>query len=180
MVCGSIVFLYLCSSRVHQSLSTGRLHSQQGRIEIRISATVLIVLSVVTMVVGFTLVSGIVVSTLTLRSSGVVASASLGVYSDSACTQGLSAISWGTIDLGTSIMRTFYVKNTGNIGLRLSLAAANWSPPSANGPVVITWNQEGKLLSPNQVVSATVTLSVSTSTGSITDFGVDILISGEA
>jgi hypothetical protein len=132
------------------------------------------------MILGFTLVSAVVVSTLTLRTSGVVASASLGVYSDSSCAQSLTAVGWGTIDPGTSVVRTFYVKNTGSIGLRLSMTTTNWNPPSANGPVVVTWNQEGTLLSPNQIVLATVTLSVSTSTGSITDFGIDILISGEA
>ena len=38
--------------------------------------------------------SGAVVASQTVRTSGILATANLGVYSDSACTQSLSSIDW--------------------------------------------------------------------------------------
>lgn len=103
---------------------------------------------------------------------------SLGVYSDSACTQNLTSIDWGTLSPGGSVTRTIYVKNTGNTQITLSMTPANWNPASANGPITLTWNREGTTLSAGQSTSATLTLSVSSSISGITSFSVNIVISG--
>jgi len=137
-------------------------------------------LAVVLAVAGFTtlLVSGALLTSVTISTSGVLASANLGVYSDSACTQGLGPFSWGTISPGSSVTKTFYVKNLGSIPLTLSLSATNWNPTTANGPIALSWNKEGAALGAGQVTLATLTLTVSSSAGGFTNFSADAVVSG--
>jgi hypothetical protein len=111
-------------------------------------------------------------------SSGNVIAVNVGVYSDSDCTQNLTSIDWGTIAPGNSVTRTIYVKNTGNTQLTLSMTTTNWNPASADGPITITWNREGTTLDAGQVTTATLTLNVSEDINGITNFSVDIVITG--
>ena len=122
--------------------------------------------------------SGVLVSSQTIPNSGVITSANIGLYSDSSGTQSISSISWGTVTPGNIITRTLYVKNTGNIPLTLSMTKTNWIPTSANGPITLLWDRDSTLLNVNQVVAATLTLSVSSSTNGITTFSFNIIITG--
>jgi len=103
---------------------------------------------------------------------------SLGVYNNSACTQTLTSIDWGTLSPGGTVTRTIYVKNTGNTQVTLSMTKANWDPASANGTITLTWNREGTTLNAGQSTAATLTLSVSSSISGITSFSVNVVISG--
>jgi hypothetical protein len=122
--------------------------------------------------------SGALVSSKTVSSSGIIATATLGVYSDSACTQSLTSIDWGTISPGSSVTRTIYVKNLGTAQLTLSMTKTSWNPASANGPITLTWNRGGTVLAANQVATATLTLGVSSSISGIATFSVNIVITG--
>ena len=122
--------------------------------------------------------SGVLVTSKTIATSGVLATANLGLYSDSACTQSLGPFNWGTISPGGSAARTFYVKNLGSVQVTLSLSATNWSPASTNGPIALSWNREGARLAANQVTTATLTLSISSSAGGITNFSADAVVTG--
>jgi hypothetical protein len=113
-----------------------------------------------------------------IPSSGTVTAVNVGVYSNSACTQNLTSINWGTVSPGDSVTRTIYVKNTGNSQVTLSMTKTNWNPTSANGPITVTWNRESTTLVADQVTTATLTLSVSESVSGITDFSVEIVITG--
>lgn len=115
-----------------------------------------------------------------LSSNGTVSSsANLGVYSDSSCTQSTSSINWGTLTAGSVVSQVIYIKNTSSgLSLSLNMTTSNWSPPSANGPVTITWNQQGTDLQPGQVVAATITLTVSSTEVNITTFNAQINIGG--
>lgn len=106
-------------------------------------------------------------------------SANLGIYSDSACQNALTTINWGNIAPGGTTTQTVYVKNTGSgASLSLSLTTSNWTPSNANGPITITWNQENTRLAPGQSTAAIITLTVSTSITDITNFNVQITITG--
>jgi hypothetical protein len=122
--------------------------------------------------------SGTIVSSQSIQMSGIIASTNIGVYSDSACTQSLTSISWGTISPGASVTRTVYIKNLGTTSVTLSMSTANWNPTTANGPISLAWNQESTVLTANQVATATLTLSTSSTVNGITTFSVDIVISG--
>ncbi len=137
-----------------------------------------VVAVVLTAIFVTALVSGVRVSTRTISSRGVVSSANLGVYSDSACATALTSIGWGTVSPGGSATQTVYVKNIGNREITLSMAKSNWSPATADGPLAITWNQEGAMLIAGQVSAATLTLSVASSVSDIAAFSVDVVISG--
>jgi archaellum component FlaG (FlaF/FlaG flagellin family) len=116
-----------------------------------------------------------------LSSSGsvtVVATASLGLYSDSACTTPLTSISWGSLTPGGNKTQTLYIKNTGTVSLTLSMATSNWNPTTANGPITVTWNRAGTVLSSGQSTSAIITLVVSSGISDITNFNVQISITG--
>jgi hypothetical protein len=113
-----------------------------------------------------------------VSSSGTVTAVNVGVYSDLGCTQTLTSIDWGSIARGGSVTRTIYVKNTGDAQITLSMTKTSWNPPSANGPITLTWNKESTTLTAGQSTAATLILSVSSSISGITIFSVNIVITG--
>jgi hypothetical protein len=105
--------------------------------------------------------------------------ASMMIYSDPACTTAMSSIKWGTLAIGGKTTQMVYVKNTGSgVSLALNMTTSNWTPTSANGPITLTWNQEGTRLQPGQSVAATLTLAVSSTIVDVTNFNVQISIFG--
>lgn len=141
-------------------------------------------LALITIVFFSLFASGAIVTTRTISSTGTIASLSssqgLGIYSNSACTTAASSVDWGTISPGGSVTKTVYIKNTGSTTVTLGMSTSNWSPSTANGPITISWDQAGKTLARGQVVTATLTLKVSSSISGITTFGNSIVISGSA
>lgn len=135
----------------------------------------IIVLVIIAVSLTLTTLAAITISQ-SLGSSGQVnTSANLNVYSNSACTTPVSSVNWGTLTAGTNMTQTVYVKNTGTgLSLALSLGTSNWTPANANGPIALTWNQEGTRLQPGQSVAATLTLNISPSIADITNFSVQI------
>jgi hypothetical protein len=112
-------------------------------------------------------------------SSGtIIASSSIGVYSDSGCTIKMSSINWGFAAAGGSVNQIVYVKNTGTGTMTLSLAVSNWSPSTAGIYITIGWNQQGTQLSAGQSVPAMITLTVSSRITGVTTFSNTIAISG--
>ena len=121
---------------------------------------------------------GALVATRTISNSGSVTAVGVGVYSDSGCTTVLSAISWGAVNPGDVKTYTVYVKNTGTVPVKLNMTVSNWNPSSASSYITLTWNQEKSVLTAGQVVSAVLTLSVSSSVSGVTSFSFDITITG--
>lgn len=115
-----------------------------------------------------------------LPSSGNIAAINVGLYSDYECTQGLESLDWGDLAPGETVNRVIYLKNTGNTEISLSMTVANWNPSIANGPISLTWNREGALLSPGGVTTATLTLATDEDISGITAFSMSILIIGTA
>jgi hypothetical protein len=139
------------------------------------------VIALVIIAIALTLTTYAAISTSqSLPSNGqVTTSANLEVYSNSACTTPMSSINWGTLTAGANITQTIYIKNTGSgLALTLSMGASNWTPTGANGPITLTWNQAGTRLQPGQSVATTLTLSVSSNIADVTNFSVQINITG--
>ena len=113
-----------------------------------------------------------------ISSSGAVTAINVGVYSDSACTSELESMNWGTVSPGNSANMTIYLKNTGNAPITLSMTKTNWNPANADGPITLTWNRESATLDVDELTAATLTLSLSESISGITNFNVDIVITG--
>jgi hypothetical protein len=130
------------------------------------------------LVVGSALTYAALQVSFSIPTSGSVFAVNVGVYSDSACTQNLTSISWGSVSPGASVSLTVYVKNTGNTPIALSMATAGWSPAAANGPITIAWNKESAVLNASQSTAATITLSTSSAISGITDFSVNVIVTG--
>ena len=113
-----------------------------------------------------------------IGSSGTVTtSPNISVYSNSACTNDMTTISWGTITAGGSTTQTIYVKNTGTGTLTLSLSTTSWTPAQASSYITVSWDKQGTQLSAGQSIQATVTITVSPSITNITNFSNTISIS---
>jgi hypothetical protein len=124
------------------------------------------------------LTAGALVSSQTVPSGGTITAVNVGVYSNSQCTTNCTSIDWGMLSPGGSTTRTIYIKNTGTVPVTLSMATANWSPSNANNYLTVTWNRANNVLAAGSSVSATLTLTASSSAGSITNFSFDIVITG--
>ena len=124
------------------------------------------------------LTTGLVTTSQTVPTSGTVSSVNVGVYTDSGCTQNCTSISWGNLAPGSSITRTVYVKNTGNLPVTLSMTTNNWQPLSAPTYLTLTWNRANNVLNAGATLSATLTLTAAPNTGTITNFGFNIIITG--
>lgn len=141
----------------------------------KISMGTILTIAIVGMVVTAV---GALVATRTISNVGSVKAIGVGVYWDSSCTNPVSSINWG--ELQPSIMKnvTIYLKNEGNVKMKLSMTASNWSPAQASSYMTLSWNCENYVLNPGAVVSAVLTLSVSPNISGITSFRFDVIISG--
>jgi hypothetical protein len=114
-----------------------------------------------------------------LSSSGAITtSPNIGVFSDAACTQNMTTVTWGSVAAGTNVTQTIYVKNTGTGTLSLAMATSNWTPAGASTYITITWDKQNTQLSAGQSVTATLTLTVAANINGITTFSNGITISG--
>jgi hypothetical protein len=60
------------------------------------------------------------------------------------------------------------------------LTTSNLSPAEAVGKISVNWNREGQTLAAGASVSATLTLNVDGSISGVTNFDIDVTITGEA
>jgi uncharacterized repeat protein (TIGR01451 family) len=121
---------------------------------------------------------GALVTTRTISNSGNINAVGVGVYADSNCTTVLSTINWGNLNPGDVKNYTMYVENTGNVPVTLNMTVGSWSPTSASSYITLTWNQEQYVLPAGQVVTAVLTLSVSSIISGVTSFSFTITITG--
>lgn len=96
-----------------------------------------------------------------LDTTGIINSSNIGVYSDAACTQNKTSISWGGCYPGDNKTAVLYVKNLGTTVSTLSIQALNWNPSTASSYLTLTSDYSGQTLSSGQVLLLTLKLSVS-------------------
>jgi hypothetical protein len=102
----------------------------------------------------------------------------IGVYNDSGCTNAVSNIAWGTLSPGAIATQTVYVRNEGNVSVTLNMTTSSWNPSNASSYMALTWNRESYVLTASSVVSAVLTLNVSSSITGITTFSFNTTITG--
>ena len=115
----------------------------------------------------------------TITHNGTIQALNLGVYQDSACTQLLSTVNWGTLRPGTSANKTIYVKNTGNAAITLNMTVTAWNPSTASTYITLTWDRQNSSLAPGNSVPALLILAVSANVNGFTDFNCTTIISGQ-
>jgi archaellum component FlaG (FlaF/FlaG flagellin family) len=118
-------------------------------------------------------------ATQNVPSKGKLTVLNVGVYLNSGCTQSASALDWGTLTVGGNATLVVWVKNAGSGNVTLSLTTGSWVPSAASSWMTLSWNQEGTFLIPQQVVQATLVLTVSSFVdGDVGDFAFNIIIAG--
>jgi hypothetical protein len=110
--------------------------------------------------------------------AGSVIPSNVDIYTDSACTQPLTSIDWGSFSPGDSVNKIIYVKNTHSTPLTLKMSTTNWNPTYAAESITVTWNRENVILTSQQSTTATLTLTVASNISGISQFSVDIMITG--
>ncbi len=111
--------------------------------------------------------------------TGTITAINLGVYSDSGCTTPLTAISFGNMAPGTQATQTVYLKNTGNVAeSSLTMSTNTWSPANAGTYLTLTWTPTSSSLAVGASTSATLTLAASSSAGSLSTFGFNVVFTG--
>ena len=115
-----------------------------------------------------------------IRSEGTVYVKVLGVevYWDPECTSVVTEIDWGVLEPSDAVSKTIYVKNTGNTAVTLSMTTENWTPAEACNHITMTWDAEGSTLKTGANMPVNITLNVSSSIKGISDFSLDIVITG--
>jgi hypothetical protein len=111
---------------------------------------------------------------------GSVKAVGVGVYGDSTCRNNLTSIDWGFLEPGLNTTKDIWIKNIGNMKIKLNMTTENWDPNSASDHIELSWDVEGRVLDVNQSIKAVLTLFVSTDikeTG-ITRFEFTIVIKG--
>jgi len=138
----------------------------------------LLLVSVGLALVGAVAVTGILTASRTIGSSGTVKAINVDVYWDIEGTNVVSEIDWGSIEPNESVIKTVYVKNTGNTAMTLSMTYSGWVPAEAGDYLTLSWDREGVTVDPDAVLAAVLTLSVSDSISGIESFSFNIVIEG--
>ena len=125
-----------------------------------------------------TTVLGALIARRIISNVGNIKAVGAGVYSDSSCTIPISSIDWGFLEPGSSKQFTIYVKNEGNVPIKLSMEVNNWNPQSASNYMTLTWDCQNHVLNPSDFAPAVLTLSVSQDISGVTSFSFDIIIIG--
>jgi hypothetical protein len=115
-----------------------------------------------------------------INHNGSIQTLNVSVFQDSACTQSLSTLSWGTLKPGTSANRTIYVKNTGNAALALNMTVTTWNPSTAASYITLTWDRQSFVLTQGNSIPALLVLSASANVTGFTDFTCTTIIAGNA
>jgi len=113
----------------------------------------------------------------TISNVGAVKAIGVGVYKDQACTSMVTSIDWETIEPGSNVNKTYYIRNEGNSASTLSLQTSNWKPSEAADYIQLIWDYGGQPIAVGEVVRVTSTLSVLSSIQNITSFSFVITIS---
>jgi hypothetical protein len=97
-------------------------------------------------------------NSVTIQNVGNFYAVGISAYQDPGCTQNLTQINWGTIYAGNNATYVAYLLNTGNEPVNLTLTVGNWTPSNAANFINLTWNYNGAVCNPGQVMTATFTL----------------------
>jgi len=113
-----------------------------------------------------------------IQNYGTVKSLNVGVYWDSGCTNATTIANWGMLSPGASANVILYVRNEGNVAVKLSMTTQNWNPSTALNYMALGWNRQAQTLNAGSSTQATLTLSVFQNATGITNFSFDIIING--
>ena len=80
------------------------------------------------------------------------------LYRDPKCTITMTAIDWGTLYPGSTVTRTVFVRNEGDVVSLLQFDTVRWNPEEASAYLVFNTTYRGEMLLPGQVVGIILSL----------------------
>jgi len=86
-----------------------------------------------------------------IDTDGTVIVIGFDIYSDSECTNLLTVINWNEVHTNQHYVFEAYAKNTGNKPLTLTMTVSSMTPIEASSVLTPSWNNEGLILSPDEV-----------------------------
>jgi len=110
--------------------------------------------------------------------NGTINTVNVEAYTNSACTIPCTALDVGNVNPGSTVTQRIYIKNSGTIPVTLTMATSNWNPTNAGSYLTLSWNRQNTVLNAGASVSATLTLTVASDTGSLEAFSCSVTITG--
>jgi hypothetical protein len=110
--------------------------------------------------------------------NGTINTVNVEAYSDSDCTEPVTTLDVGALNPGGTATQTIYIKNSGSVPVTLTMAVSGWSPASASSYLTLSWNRPNHVLNAGASVSAALTLTADSDTGSLTAFSCSVTITG--
>lgn len=100
------------------------------------------------------------------------------VFIDEACLKPLSSFEWGEIIPGESTIKTIYLRNSGEMYVKLNLIGENWTPDESEEYMGLSWDYDGSEVLPGEIREINVELSVHYDCPILNNFGFDLIIIG--
>jgi len=111
-----------------------------------------------------------------IHATGDIVALGLEVYSDADCMVVLDSIDWGRFYPAQSRNTIFYVKLIGNTPSTLGLSADNFVPIEAEQYLMLTWDYDGHILSPGEILEVIAALGVDSSISGIESFSFEMIV----
>lgn len=143
----------------------------------KFSALILLIMGILG-VSSASLTSGIIFGSKTLSNQGSIRAIGVEVYQDRWCLNKVTSIDWGVIEPGSSLDFIIYIKNQGNVPMKLNMTVDGWNPSTASNFISLTWDMEGVQVDIGEALKTTLTLSASPQIEGITNFSFDVTITG--
>ena len=102
----------------------------------------------------------------------------LDIFTDPQCTKRMTTINWGELKAGDSSHKNIYIKNSGETKITLGMYTENWSSTQASDHMRLSWDYNGLLLQPNQVLNIDLELEIDQDCPELSQYGFDIIIIG--
>jgi len=112
----------------------------------------------------------VLIAQVRISGTGSIRAIGVKIYGDDLLTKEISAIDWGSIDVGGSSVVTLWVKSNSTIPITLSMSTDSWQPSLAGQYLTLTWNYNGAQLLPGQSMPIDLTLQVSPDIHDVADF----------
>ena len=148
--------------------------------EVKVAAATIVLIAYVLGLSMLNQVGSLTQANTKIQNQGAMKTVGVGVYWDQALTNRVTSIDWGTLEPGSNVNKTVYIRNEGNAAAILSMTTSNWNPTSASTYLGLSWDYSGQTIDVNAVVQVRLTLSASSSVSGITSFSFDITIVASA
>lgn len=102
----------------------------------------------------------------------------LDIFTDFQCSIKMTTINWGVLEAGETSHIPIFVKNIGETKITLGLFTENWSSQQASENMHLSWDYDGIIIQPNQIVNGSLTLQIDQNCPELSQYGFDIIIVG--